>query len=72
MVNKEGNLIGSTLTKLRQKMAAKTLKRGREVESERISQGFVWLKKEKTSRQVHPSKVAKLLSEGWKKTKTIK
>jgi len=69
MLDDEGNLIGGTLTKLRQQVAIKVLKKGYEVESLRTSQGYIWLRKGKTSKQVNPNKVDLLLLEGWRKTK---
>lgn len=54
--------------------AKKALVVCQEIESKRISEGWIWLTSGKTSKLVHPEKVKELLKQGWKKlkTKTIK
>jgi hypothetical protein len=54
--------------------AKKALDVCKQIEIQRIKDGYVWLTNGKTSRLVHPDKVKVIIKEGWKKlkTKTIK
>lgn len=50
--------------------AKKALDVCKEIESKRISEGWIWLTNGKTSKLAHPDKVKALVKEGWKKLKT--
>jgi hypothetical protein len=45
------------------------LEKVKEIESERIKNGFIWVSSGKTSKLVNPDKAKLLLKEGWKKLK---
>jgi hypothetical protein len=48
------------------------LEKVKEIELEKIEKGFIWVKKEKTSKLIHPSKLKMYKTDGWNKLKTNK
>lgn len=45
------------------------LEKVKEIEADRIANGWIWLSNDKTSKLVHPDRVKQLQKEGWKKLK---
>jgi hypothetical protein len=45
------------------------LEKVKELESEKIANGYIWLTFEKTSKLGHPNNVKELIKQGWKKLK---
>lgn len=60
------NSVGNAINKEVRKKAKAALPNGFAVEKQRAANGWVWLRKGKTSRQVSPDKIEALKSEGWK------
>lgn len=48
------------------------LEKVKEIEHQKIQKGFVWVKKEKTSKLIHPSKLNIYKIDGWNKLKINK
>ncbi|WP_062057362.1 hypothetical protein [Aquimarina longa] len=58
--------IGNTLLSYYRKDAKKQLLKAKSVEELKKNQGWIWLKKEKEHRLVHPNKVKSYLVQGYK------
>jgi len=66
------NSIGNVENLKNKIQAIDALPTAKQMEQNRSLQGWVYMTKEKTSKQVHPSKIESLINEGWKQSKTIK
>jgi len=67
---KKDNSVGNRQNEKAKLTAIESLPTAKMVEQNRSLQGWVYVSKEKTSKQVHPSKIDKLICEGWKQSKT--
>lgn len=65
--NSGDNFIGSTDMKKNRSQALSVLKSAKEIEIERCANGWVWMHREKESKQVSPKNVKRLQDEGWRR-----
>lgn len=65
-IEERDNSIGIEAQRNKQhKQAFKALDQGKIVEAERRKVGFLWIRKGKIAKQIHPSKLKLHLSENW-------
>jgi len=63
---RKDNSVGTAVNKKERLKAKAAMPKALAVESQRAAAGWVWLKLDKTTKQVHPSKVEALKAEGWR------
>lgn len=65
---KPNNKVGNKINEQNRKAAMQVMPKAVEVESMRNQNGYIWIKKGKTRKQVNPQRLNSYINDGWVKT----